>query len=176
MPTSEPLLRRHVRRVVDQRRVPHRNSGSRVPGTYVVFGLGKYSAMSGANGNARYLQETPVAYNPSANSGPDTVYCRFGLVFQVDPVNGTPATFIGAVEFETDRRDDARRQSDAQRPDTMSWALRHNNVSGTLRVPLRSGGTRSVPDTMRYPARRAKREGAGYMKRHGLTLLELAWC
>jgi len=69
--------------------------------TYVVFGLGKYSALSGANGNTRYLQEAPVVYNPSANSGPDTVYCRFGLVFQVDPTNGTPATFIGAVEFET---------------------------------------------------------------------------
>jgi hypothetical protein len=34
-------------------------------------------------------------------SSPNAVYCRFGLVFQVDPVNGTPATFVGAVEFET---------------------------------------------------------------------------
>ena len=68
-------------------------------GTYLVFGLGKYSAMSGANGGGRYLQEAPVAHNMAA-SGPDLVYCRFGLVFQVDPVNGAPATFIGAVEFE----------------------------------------------------------------------------
>jgi hypothetical protein len=74
--------------------------GVSISGTYVVFGLGKYSAMSGTNGNARYLQEAPVAYYPSMNSGPDTVYCRFGLVFQVDPVAGNPATFVGAVEFE----------------------------------------------------------------------------
>lgn len=74
---------------------------SAVPGTYVVFGLGKYSTMSGVNGGARYLQEAPVAFNPNAGGGPDAVYCRFGLVFQVDPVNGTPATFIGAVQFET---------------------------------------------------------------------------
>jgi prepilin-type N-terminal cleavage/methylation domain-containing protein len=67
---------------------------------YVVFGLGKYSTMSGMGGGSRYLQEAPVAYSPNANSGPDTVYCRFGLVFQVDPINGAPAMFIGAVEFE----------------------------------------------------------------------------
>ena len=65
-----------------------------------MFGLGKYSAMSGTYGNTRYLQEAPVAFNPSTEPARTSVYCRFGLVFQVDPVNGTPATFVGAVEFE----------------------------------------------------------------------------
>ena len=58
-------------------------------GTYVVFGLGKDSAMAGAYGSKRYLQEVPVAFNPNAGNGPNSVYCRFGLVFQVDPVAGT---------------------------------------------------------------------------------------
>jgi prepilin-type N-terminal cleavage/methylation domain-containing protein len=98
LPTSEPLSAvTYVAQLSG--RAAAEKFGVPSTGTYLVFGLGKYSAMSGANGGGRYIQEAPVAYN-MAGSGPDLVYCRFGLVFQVDPVNGAPATFIGAVEFE----------------------------------------------------------------------------
>ncbi len=100
MPASEPLS--DVTTVASlTSAVAAQKFGVPSTGTYVVFGLGKYSAMSGGGGYARYLQETPVAFNPNIGNGPNTVYCRFGLVFQVDPVNGAPATFVGAVEFET---------------------------------------------------------------------------
>lgn len=62
-------------------------------GTYAVFGLGKYNSMA-----PKYIQEAPVWYNPNANSDPNTVYSRFGLVFRVD---GSTASFIGAVELST---------------------------------------------------------------------------
>jgi len=69
-------------------------------GTYVVFGLGKYSTISsGAEGQPKYLTETPLSFNPSFGCDPNSVYCRFGLVFQVDTTNGTTANFIGAVQF-----------------------------------------------------------------------------
>ena len=100
LPTSQPLASGNYVASLNSI-VAAQKFGVSSTGTYVVFGLGKYNTMSGVNGNARYLQEAPVAYNPSAGSGPDSVYCRFGLVFQVDPVNGTAATFIGAVAFET---------------------------------------------------------------------------
>lgn len=39
-----------------------------------------------------------MSYNPSFGCDPNSVYCRFGLVFQVDTTNGA-VTFVGAVQF-----------------------------------------------------------------------------
>lgn len=78
------------------------STASANPYTYVVFGLGKYSTMSGVTGaknQPRYLQETPLFFNSSFGCDPNSVYCRFGLIFQVDTTNATPATFVGAVAF-----------------------------------------------------------------------------
>jgi hypothetical protein len=65
-------------------------------GTYVVFGLGKNSSMTGTS-----FAEPPVWSIPDMNHTPDNTYCRFGLVFQATG-SGTSggAVFLGAVAFD----------------------------------------------------------------------------
>ena len=66
-------------------------------GTYVVFGLGKYSTISGVG-----MNQPPVWFNPMNTQDPNSVYCRFGLVFQTAGASGvalTQAKFVGAVAF-----------------------------------------------------------------------------
>jgi hypothetical protein len=63
---------------------------------FVVFGLGQFATICG-NG----IDGAPVWYNPSAGYDPDTVYCRFGLVFQTANASGpmSQAKLVGIVEF-----------------------------------------------------------------------------
>jgi type II secretory pathway pseudopilin PulG len=75
--------------------VPSTGIGTQQP-TYVVFGLGKYSAMSGNS-----MTDSPVLFNTASGYDPNTVYARVGLVFQTADASGslTTAKFIGAIEF-----------------------------------------------------------------------------
>lgn len=63
---------------------------------FVVFGLGKFATICGKG-----MDEAPVWYNPSDGQDPDSVYSRFGLVFQTADANGamSSARFLGVVEF-----------------------------------------------------------------------------
>lgn len=66
---------------------------------FVVFGLGKYASCCGQT-----MDEAPVWYNPTAGQDPDSVYARFGLVFQTTDSAGNAlarAKLIGVVEFAT---------------------------------------------------------------------------
>jgi len=64
--------------------------------TCVVLGLGRNST---ANGTV--IDDAPVAVSTTWADNPDTKYCRFGLVFQVEDANGVlpTALFLGAVQF-----------------------------------------------------------------------------
>jgi prepilin-type N-terminal cleavage/methylation domain-containing protein len=66
--------------------------------TYVVFGLGKYSSMSGT-----VMTDAPVRFSAASNSDPNTVYARLGLVFQTADSNGplTLAKFVGTIQFSS---------------------------------------------------------------------------
>jgi hypothetical protein len=64
---------------------------------FVVFGLGKFATICGQE-----MDEAPVWYNPTAGQDPDSVYARFGLVFQTTDSTGAAlarAKLIGVVEF-----------------------------------------------------------------------------
>jgi len=66
-------------------------------GRYVVFGLGKYSTVAGVG-----MEQPPVWMNPMNNCDPNSVYCRFGLVFQTAGAGGTALiqpVFVGAIAF-----------------------------------------------------------------------------
>ena len=70
-------------------------------GTYVVFGLGKQSTMSG-----RVMTDAPTHFGESANTNAANVYGRFALVFRVATGDGAGgsvplerAAFIGAVSL-----------------------------------------------------------------------------
>ncbi len=69
---------------------------------YVVFGLGKASPVTGANG---LMLEAPVHFGEDGESTPDKVYSRFGVVFQVVDADGdvlSAAKYAGAVAFHDD--------------------------------------------------------------------------
>lgn len=67
-------------------------------GRFVVCGLGKFATCCGTT-----MDEAPVWYNPTAGQDPDSVYARFGLVFQTaDQATGNAlarARLVGIVEF-----------------------------------------------------------------------------
>lgn len=67
-------------------------------GTYVMFGAGDYSSMSG-----KTLQTAPIHFDDAATGEPNVAYCRFGLVFKTTG-DGTytdlpSAQFVGAVDL-----------------------------------------------------------------------------
>jgi hypothetical protein len=65
-------------------------------GTYVVFGLGKNSTMTGTS-----FSEPPIWSIPDENHNPDNTYCRYGLVFQASGTGTSGgAVFLGAVAFD----------------------------------------------------------------------------
>ena len=66
-------------------------------GTYVIFGLGKYSTISGSA-----LAQPPVYFSTTQGYDPDHAYARFGLVFQTADANGPllAAKFLGAVAMD----------------------------------------------------------------------------
>ncbi len=66
-------------------------------GTYVLFGLGDYSAMAGTT-----MQEAPVHFDDGAGGSPDVIYGRFGLIFQTQDGTGVAlpqAKFVGVVDL-----------------------------------------------------------------------------
>jgi type II secretory pathway pseudopilin PulG len=67
-------------------------------GRYVIFGLGKYSTISGVT-----MAQPPVYLSATNGYDPDHVYARFGLVFQTAGSGGTAlisAKFLGAVAID----------------------------------------------------------------------------
>jgi prepilin-type N-terminal cleavage/methylation domain-containing protein len=66
--------------------------------TYVVFGLGSNATICGGHG----MSKAPIANSVVPGEDPNTVYCRFGLVFQTTDTSGnalTQAQFVGPVQF-----------------------------------------------------------------------------
>ena len=67
-------------------------------GRYVIFGLGKYSTISGVT-----MAQPPVYFSATNGYDPDHKYARFGLVFQTAGAGGTAlisAKFLGAVVLD----------------------------------------------------------------------------
>ncbi len=65
--------------------------------TYVVFGVGSYSTMSG-----KTIDDAPVHFDDDPTASPNLAYARFGVLFQVTDYTGTPlpqALYAGAVSF-----------------------------------------------------------------------------
>ena len=68
-------------------------------GRYIVFGLGQYATCVGST-----MNKAPVWVNSAAGQDPNSVYSRFGLVFQTVDVSGNPlsrALLVGVVQFST---------------------------------------------------------------------------
>ena len=67
-------------------------------GTYVLFGVGDYSSMSG-----NVLQQAPIHFDDSAAGEPNVAYCRFGLVFRTTGdgtyTDQSSARFVGTVDL-----------------------------------------------------------------------------
>jgi Tfp pilus assembly protein PilE len=67
-------------------------------GRYVIFGLGKFSTISGVT-----MAQPPVYFSATNGYDPDHRYARFGLVFQTAGAGGTAliqAKFLGAVAID----------------------------------------------------------------------------
>jgi hypothetical protein len=67
-------------------------------GRYVIFGLGKYSTISGVG-----MAQAPVYFSATNGYDPDYVYARFGMLFQTAGAGGTAlinAKFLGAVAMD----------------------------------------------------------------------------
>jgi hypothetical protein len=73
------------------------NLGLITGATYVVFGVGSYTTMSG-----KTMDDAPVHFDDNPTFNPTNAYARFGVVFQVTDGSGNAlpqALYAGSVSF-----------------------------------------------------------------------------
>jgi type II secretory pathway pseudopilin PulG len=83
--------------VTGQKKLGLALNGTTSSGKYVVLGFGRRSSMVGNT-----TANAPVVFRDSGAFSPDTVYCRYGVVFKVADLNGPieRARFVGVCNFK----------------------------------------------------------------------------